>query len=164
MTNQRVVALAGALLAIASVAPAQEVTPFVYLGSSTSSGVGAAVRWPLPANLSVELETSYRWAEVNGLNSNLSLLFDFPDIGRVTPYVAAGIGLDQYGTAERSAAGSLVTQGRTAFAVNAGGGIRIRSDENWGIRTDARWLNGIGDRAPERWRLYNGVTFGRQER
>jgi len=32
-------------------------------------------------------------------------------------------------------------------------------DANWGIRTDARWFNGLGRDAGEHWRLYNGVTF-----
>jgi hypothetical protein len=168
-----VVTLMCAGLAVASAARAQdvpaaassagpEVTPYAFLGSGTSSGVGAAIRWPLPAHLSIELDTSYRRAEVNGLSSGLSLLFDFPDIGRVTPYAAAGVGLEQYGTAERSPAGALVTQGRTALSVNAGGGLRVRGEGSWGIRTDARWSNGIGERAPERWRLFNGVTFKAQ--
>jgi len=174
MRNQRVVALICAVLAVASSARAQdgsepassrqsiEVTPYVFLGSNTSSGFGAAVRWPLPARLSLELEANYRPGDVGLMDSNINLLFDFPEVGRVTPYVAGGIGLDQYVTADLSPAGNVVVQPRTAFSVNAGGGLRIRSDENWGIRTDARWFNGVGDRAPERWRLYNGVTFGRQ--
>ena len=173
MRNQHVVALVIAVLAVAGSARAQdgsepassrqgiEFTPYVFLGSETSSGVGAAVRWPLPAHLSVELETNYRRAEVSAVNANFNLLFDFPEVGRVTPYAAAGIGLDQFVIADTSPAGTLVAQARTALSVNAGGGLRIRSDENWGIRTDARWFNDLGDRGPERWRLYNGVTFRR---
>jgi hypothetical protein len=174
MTKRRViVALVFAMLAVATLVRAQETppppkshavpefTPYVFLGSGSSSGVGAAVRWPLRARLSAELETSYRWAEVGAVSSNLSLLFDFPEFARVTPYVAAGIGLDQYGFAERSPAGNILAQAGTAFSVNAGGGVRVRGDENWGIRADARWINGVGEKAPERWRLYNGVTFGR---
>jgi hypothetical protein len=141
-----------------------EITPYVFLGSVNSSGVGAAVRWPLTGPLSVELETSYRRSDVSPLSSNLSLLFDFPQVGRVTPYVVGGVGLDQYATADLSPAGKIIAQANTAFSVNAGGGVRVRGDENWGIRTDARWFNGIGERAPERWRLYNGVTFGRKGR
>jgi hypothetical protein len=137
-----------------------EITPYVFLGSLSSSGVGAAVRWPLPAHFSVELETSYRRSEVSPVNSNVSLLFDLPQVGRVTPYVVGGVGLDQYAIADLSPAGKIIAQAKTAFSVNAGGGVRVRGDENWGIRTDARWFNGIGARAPERWRLYNGVTFG----
>jgi len=174
MTNRGVVvALVSAMLAVATSARAQEsstpagspaaaeFTPFVFLGSGTSSGVGAAVRFPLPAHLSVELETSYRAAEIGALSSSLSLLYDFPRLACVTPYVAAGVGIDQYGFAELSPGGNLLTKTGTAFTVNAGGGVRVRADENWGIRADARWINGVGDKAPERWRLYNGVTLGR---
>lgn len=172
MTNRRViVALVSAMLAVATSTRAQEpsaeshaaaeFTPFVFLGSGTSSGVGVAVRFPLPAHLSAEVETSYRAAEIGALSSSLSLLYDFPTLACVTPYVAAGIGLDQYGFAELSPAGKLLTKTGTAFTVNAGGGVRVRADENWGIRADARWINGVGYKAPERWRLYNGITLGR---
>jgi hypothetical protein len=142
---------------------AVEITPYMFLGSGASSGVGAAVRWPLASRLSVELETSYRRAEIGALSSNLSLLFDLPRVGSVTPYVVGGVGLDQYGTPEFHA-GNLVTRERTAFSVNAGGGIRVQTDQNWGVRADARWFNDIGGSGPERWRLYNGVTFGRASR
>ena len=137
-----------------------EVTPYAFLGSDASGGVGGAVRWPLPAHLSVEFESSVRRSEVAPFSANVSLLFDFPELGRVTPYVAGGVGLDQYAFAEQFNSGNIVAHAGTAVSVNAGGGVRIRSNENWGIRTDARWINGIGQRAPERWRLYNGVTFG----
>ena len=143
---------------------AAEITPFVFLGSGATSGVGAAVRWPLVSRLSVELETSYRRAEIAGLSTNLSLLFDLPRMGPVTPYVAGGVGLDQYGTPEVLTDGRVVARKRTAFSVNAGGGVRVQAGENWGMRTDARWSKDIGRFAPERFRLYNGVTFGRTER
>jgi hypothetical protein len=141
---------------------AVEITPYLFLGSGTSTGVGAAARWPLASRLSVELETAYRRAEISALSFNLSLLYDLPRVGAVTPYLAGGIGLDQYGTAE-FLAGKVVARERTALSVNAGGGLRVKADENWGIRTDARWFNDIGT-GPERWRLYNGVTFGRAKR
>jgi hypothetical protein len=172
MTNRSVaVVLVGAMLAVATSARAQddatqagfratpEITPYVFLGSNGSSGVGAAVRWPLPNHFSVEVETSSRLSDVARLNANFSLLFDLPEIGRVTPYVAAGVGLDQYAYAETAPSGAMVAESFTAFSVNAGGGVRIRGDETWGMRTDARWFNGIGRKAPERLRLYNGVTF-----
>ena len=173
MRNQWLIgAIVCATLAIATSAAAEDgsanerpdITPFVFLGSNASWGVGAAVRWPLAGPLSVEAETSYRRSAVSPLNANVSLLFDFPQFGRITPYVAGGIGLDQYAFADTSSTGQIVTQAGTALSVNAGGGVRVRSTENWGIRTDARWSNGLGGRAPERWRVYNGVTFGRQGR
>lgn len=162
MTNPRVlVGLACAMVLAATSAHAQdgaEVTPYIFMGSNSASGLGAAVRWPLTAQLSVEFETAYRRAEIGAVSSNVSLLFDLPKIGSVTPYVAGGIGLDQYGTAE-DVAGRVVAFEKTAFSVNAGGGIRVQADQKWGIRTDARWFNDIG-RGPERWRLYNGLTLG----
>jgi hypothetical protein len=87
-----------------------------------------------------------------------------PSIGQATPYVAAGIGLDQYGFPVELPGRAVATQKGTAVTVNAGGGVRVPVAGNWGMRTDARWSNGIGSRAPERWRLYNGVTFGRGSR
>lgn len=172
MTNHRVaVVFAWAVLAVVISAHAQdgsaqarsqaqpEITPYVFLGSNASGGIGGAVRWPLLGPLSVELESSVRRAKVAAFSTSLSLLFDFPHVGRVTPYVAAGVGLDQYVVADLSPGGNVVPHAGSAFSVNAGGGVRIRGNDSWGIRTDARWINGVGQRAPEKWRLYNGVTF-----
>ena len=91
MTNRSVaVVFVGAMLAVATSARAQddatqagfratpEITPYVFLGSNGSSGVGAAVRWPLPNHFSVEVETSSRLSDVARLNANFSLLFDLP--------------------------------------------------------------------------------------
>jgi hypothetical protein len=163
----------GALLAVTSAASAQdqgapertpsaaEITPHVSLGSAGASGFGAAVRWPFGANLSVELEMSLRNAELNALGSNLSLLFDLPALGVVTPYVVAGVGLEQYGYATGSPGTPVIARTTTALTVNAGGGVRVAVGDTWGVRGDMRWFNGIGREAPERWRLYNGVTFSR---
>jgi hypothetical protein len=167
-----VVALTSAVLAVANSAGAQEllentksqtlveITPYVSLGPSASSGMGVAVRWPLAANFSVELDTGHRRAEVNGLSSSVSLLYDLPRMGRLIPYVAGGVGVEQYGFVTETAEHRLIIQGATALTVNAGGGLRVPVDHNWGVRTDARWSNGVGRTAPERWRVYNGVTFG----
>ena len=165
-------ALVCAALAVATSASAQngsadrspEITPYAFLGSDASSGVGTAVRWPLAGPLSVEVDTGARLSTVSPLSANVSLLFDLPQFARMTPYIAGGIGLDQYAFADTSLTGDFVAQSGTAVSVNAGGGVRVRGSENWGIRADARWFNGLGDRAPERWRLYNGVMFGRQAR
>ena len=136
-----------------------EVTPYVSLGSEASSGLGTAVRWPLGARFSIELETEHRRAETNGFLSNVSVMYDLPSCGRLTPYVVAGIGIEPYSFAYQSPFGGVATSAGTAVAVNAGGGVRVVGGSNWGMRTDARWSNGIGWRAPERVRLYNGVTF-----
>jgi opacity protein-like surface antigen len=141
-----------------------EITPYVALGSNGSSGVGGAVRWPLGSRFSLELETGYRRAEIDGLTTSLSLLYDLPAWGRLTPYAVAGTGIEQFGTVFQSPDGRLATRKGTALTINAGGGVRVAVNDRWGVRTDARWSNGLGWQAPERWRLYNGITFGRSGR
>lgn len=136
-----------------------EVTPYAALGSYPSSRVGAAVAFRLTPNVSVESEVGYGRDTTGRLSAAASLLYDLPRIGRVKPYLAAGAGLEEYATASRLPDGTLAAQRRTALAINAGGGVRVPVDETWGIRTDARWFNGLGRDAGEHWRLYNGVTF-----
>lgn len=137
---------------------AVEVTPYVSLGSFPSSRIGAAIAFPLTPSLSLESEVGYRHDPTGLLSLSASLLYDLPSIGRVTPYLAAGAGLEQYGTAAQLPDGTLATQERTAFAINAGGGLKVPVNDRWGIRTDARWFNGLGRDAGEHWRLYEGVT------
>jgi hypothetical protein len=167
-----VVAVTCAVLVVATNAAAQdtgderppvpvEVTPYVSLGSATSARIGAAIRWSLAPNLSAELETGYRRGEVHALSSSASLLYDLPSVGRVTPYIAGGVGLEQYGEAFEARDGALVTLPKTTVTLNAGGGVRVPVTQRLGVRSDARWFNGLGRTAPERWRLYNGVTLGR---
>jgi hypothetical protein len=136
-----------------------EVTPYVSLGSYASSRVGAAVAFRLTPNLSVESEVGYRHDTDGRLSAAASLLYDLPRVGLFKPYLAAGAGLEEYATASKLPDGALASQGRTAFAINAGGGLKVPVDDKWGIRTDARWFNGLGRDAGEHWRLYNGVTF-----
>jgi hypothetical protein len=135
------------------------VTPFVSLGSPFSSRVGGAIAFPLADNLSLEAEVGYRRQELNALSAHLSVIRDLPRIGRIRPYLAAGIGLEEYGTPLLQPNGTLATVGRMALSVNAGGGVKVPVDENWGVRADARWFNGVGDQAGEHWRIFNGVTF-----
>jgi len=136
-----------------------EVTPYVSLGSYPSPRVGAAVAFRLTPTLSVESEVGYLHDTTGRLSATASLLYDLPPMGRFKPYLAAGAGLEEYATAFRLPDGTLAAQSRTAFAINAGGGLKVPVDDNWGIRTDARWFNGLGRDAGEHWRLYNGVTF-----
>jgi len=135
------------------------VTPYVSLGSPFSSRVGAAIAFPLTNQMSLEAEVGYRRQEVNALSAHLSLLQDLPRIGRIRPYLAAGIGLEEYGTPVPQPSGTLATVERMALSVNAGGGITVPVDENWVVRADARWFNGVGEQAGEHWRLFNGVTW-----
>ena len=136
-----------------------EVTPYFSLGSYPSPRVGAAVAIRLTPTLSVETEVGYRRDTSARLSATASLLYDLPRIGRVMPYLAAGAGLEEYAAVLKLPDGALAAQPRTTFAINAGGGLKVPVDDNWGIRTDARWFNGLGRDAGEHWRLYNGVTF-----
>ena len=136
-----------------------EVTPYVSLGSYPSSRIGTAIAFRLTPTLSVESELGYGHDFAARLSVAASLLYDLPGIGRFKPYLAAGAGLEEYATASKLPDGALAAQRRTAFAINAGGGFKMPVDDNWGIRTDARWFNGLGRDAGEHWRLYNGVTF-----
>ena len=136
-----------------------EVTPYASLGSYPSPRVGAAVAFRLTPTLSVESEVGYRRDISGRLSMTASLLYDLPRVGRCVPYLAAGAGLEEYVTALRLPDGALRVQPRMAFAINAGGGLKVPVDDNWGIRMDARWFNGLGRNAGEHWRLYNGVTL-----
>jgi len=135
-----------------------QVTPFVSFGSTASSRIGAAIRFNLTPTLGVEAETGYRSGEINALSAHVSLLYDLPQVGDLTPYLAAGVGLEEYATAIGAPGVGIVQQQRLALAVNAGGGANVKVSQRWGVRADARWFNGLGS-APEHWRLYNGVTF-----
>src|SRR5690606_7625961 len=50
-----------------------------------------------------------------------------------------------------------IARRKTAFAVYAGGGVRVPIDDTWGARANARWFDTVG-KTPARWRVYNGVT------
>ena len=136
-----------------------QVTPFVSFGSTASSRVGAAIRFALTPRLGLEAETGYRRGEIGALSAHVSLLYDLPRVGNLTPYLATGIGIEEFATAADVPGLGLVTQERLALAVNAGAGVNAKVNQRWGVRTDARWFNGLGTNAPEHWRLYNGLTF-----
>jgi opacity protein-like surface antigen len=144
---------------VADSAALVEVTPYASLGSYPSSRVGTAMAFRLTPELSVESEVGYRHDPIGALSMSASLLFDLPRLGRVTPYLAAGAGLEQYATAFQLPGGALAAQQRTAVAINAGGGLKVSVNDSWGIRTDARWFNGLGRDAGEHVRIYDGVTF-----
>jgi opacity protein-like surface antigen len=144
----------------ASPAHAQaEVTPFVSIGSVNSPQVGAAIRFAWTSKLSLEVEASYRHANIDTFNTSVNLLYDLPRIGRAIPYVVGGVGLEQFGTVVEQPFG-LAVQRNVALAFNAGAGVRVPVTEKWGYRGDVRWSNALGRWGPESWRVYNGVTFG----
>ena len=158
-----------ALIAMVTIgaAPAHaqtEVTPFVSLGSVNSSRVGAAVRFAWTKNLSIEAEVGYRHAGIDALSTSVSLIRDLPRVGRAVPYLAGGVGLEQYGTAVAQPGGVLATQSNVGLTINAGGGVRVPVAGRWGYRSDVRWVNNLSTWGGEHWRVYNGVTFGASTR
>lgn len=118
-----------------------EVTPYVAVGTAGPSPVGAAVTVPVTSTLSVETDVAYRRGEgaINALSSNASLLYSLPRVGQATPYLAAGVGLSQYG-APVSDGIVIGTQPRLALTLNAGGGLKLPMNEKLDLRTDARWF------------------------
>jgi hypothetical protein len=134
------------------------VTPFLSLGDPLSSRVGTAITFPVTEAFSLEAELGYRNAEMHAVSAHLSALYDLPRWRRMAPYLAAGAGLEQYGIASEQPNGTLATQPRTAFSINAGGSVKVPVTNDWGLRTDARWFNGLGIQASEHWRVYNGVS------
>ena len=144
------------------VSSAVEVTPFVSLGSTGASPIGAAVSFPVTSKVSIETETGYRRGEgdVKAVSSTASVLYALPRVGRTTPYLAAGAGLGQYGAPVIARDGAIIgTERRTAFLVNAGGGLKVKAGETWGMRTDARWFKSFGNNGSEHWRVAHGVSF-----
>jgi hypothetical protein len=139
-----------------------EVTPYVALGSAGASPVGAAVTFPVTSTLSVETDVAYRRGEgrIHALSTNSSLLWFLPRVGQSTPYVAAGVGLSQYGAPVFSLDGPPIgTQARVAMTVNAGGGLKTPVNDKLDLRTDARWFKSFGKQGSEQFRVAQGISF-----
>jgi hypothetical protein len=152
----------GAWPAGAQEAKAAEVTPYVAVGSAGASPVGAAVTFPLTSTLSVETDVAYRRGEgrIHALSSRTSLLYALPRVGKTTPYVAAGVGLSQYGAPVFSSNGPPVgTDSRVALTVNAGGGLKMPMNSALDLRTDARWFKSFGRQGSEQFRVAQGISF-----
>ena len=153
----------GALPVRAQDAKTVEVMPYVAIGSAGVSPVGAAVTFPVTSTFSVETDVAYRRAEgrIHALSTNTSLLWFLPRIGPSTPYVAAGVGLSQYGAPVFSYDGPPIgTQSRVAMTVNAGGGLKMPVNDKLDLRTDARWFKLVGTQAPsEGFRVAQGISF-----
>ena len=139
-----------------------EVTPYVALGSAGASPVGTAVTFPVTSNLGVETDVAYRRGEgrIHALSTSTSLLWFLPRAGRSTPYLAAGLGLSQFGAPIFSSDGRPVaTQPRVAMTVNAGGGLKTAVNDRVALRTDARWFKSFGRQGSEQFRVAQGISF-----
>lgn len=152
----------GAVPAQAQEAKAVEVTPYVALGTAGASPLGVAVTFPVTSTLSVETDVAYRRGEgrIHALSTNASVLLFLPRVGHSTPYVAAGVGLAQYGAPVFSSDGPPIgTQPRLAMTVNAGGGLKMPMNEKLDLRTDARWFKSLGRQGSEQFRVAQGISF-----
>ena len=142
---------------------AVEVTPYLALGSAGASPVGAAVTFPVTSTLSVETDVAYRRGEgrIHALSTSTSLLRSLPRVGQSTPYLAAGVGLSQYGAPVFSSDHAPIgTQSRLAMTVNAGGGLKVPMNDTLALRTDARWFKSFGQQGSEQFRVAQGISFG----
>jgi len=154
-------ALAGMPVAAQEVRPVAEITPYVAVGSDAASPVGAAVTIPLTSRLNVETDVAYRQGEggIHALSASTSLLYFLPRLGQASPYVAAGIGLSQYGSPVfASGGGPSGTRSQLAATVNAGGGLKMPVNDSVDLRTDARWFKQIG-RGTDQFRVAQGISF-----
>ncbi len=139
-----------------------EITPYAALGSAAASPIGAAVTFPVTSTFSVETDVAYRRGEggIHALSSNVSLLYSLPRVGRSTAYLAAGVGLAQYGAPVFSSNGPPIgTDSRVALTVNAGGGLKVPMNEKLDWRTDARWSKSFGRQGSEQFRVAQGISF-----
>jgi hypothetical protein len=139
-----------------------EVTPYVAVGSAEAPPFGAAVTFPLTSTLSVETDVAYRRGEggIHALSTSTSLLYALPRLAQSTPYVAAGIGLSQYGAPIFSSSGYPIgTAPRVALTVNAGGGLKMPMNDALDLRTDARWFKSFGLQGSEQFRVAQGISF-----
>jgi hypothetical protein len=139
-----------------------EVTPYVAVGSAAASPVGAAVTFPVTSTLSIETDVAYRRGEgrINALSSSASLLWFLPRVGQSAPYLAAGVGLSQYGAPISSTNGRPIgTQPSLAMTVNAGGGVKMPINDQLDWRTDARWFKSFGRQGSEQFRVAQGISF-----
>ncbi|MCC7415741.1 MAG: hypothetical protein IT176_01280 [Acidobacteria bacterium] len=150
----------GVVPAVAQDAGKVEVTPYAAVGSAGASPVGVAITLPVNRTFSVETGVAYRRGEgrIHALRTDASLLWSLPRVGLFTPYVAAGLGLSQYGAPVFSSSGPPVgTLARVALTVNAGGGVKAPMNGKLDLRTDVRWFKALG--GSEQFRVAQGISF-----
>lgn len=167
VVGSAVVALIASTALTAAPAAAQdagpvEVTPYLAIGSAAAPPVGVAVTFPVTSSLSVETDVAYRRGEgdIRALSSSVAVLQHLPRLGAVRPYVAAGVGLAQYGAPVFAGSGPPIgAESRVAFTVNAGGGLKTPVNDSLDLRTDARWLKSFGRYGSEQFRVAQGLSF-----
>lgn len=150
------------MVEVAPDAKTVEATPYVALGSVGVSPVGVADTFPVTSTLSVETDVAYRRGEgrIHALSTNTTLLWSLPRVAESRPYVAAGVGLSQYGAPVFSSDGPPIgTQSRMAMTVNAGGGLKMPLNDKLDLRTDARWFKSFGKQGSEQFRVAQGISF-----
>lgn len=138
------------------------ITPYVAIGTAGASPVGVAVTVPMTSTLSLETDVAYRRGEgdLPTLSTSASLLYFLPRIGRSTPYLAAGVGLAQFGAPVFGASGPpMGTVSSVAFTANAGGGLKMPMTDTLDLRTDARWFKSFGRMGSEQFRVAQGIGF-----
>jgi len=138
-----------------------EITPYLAVGSAGASPVGVTVTFPVSATFSVETDVAYRRGEdIHALSTSGSLLYSLPRVGQVTPYVAGGVGLSQYGSPVFSGNGGPIgSQSRLAVTLITGGGLKIPVKEKMDLRTDARYYKSLGRQGSESFRVAQGISF-----
>jgi hypothetical protein len=138
-----------------------EVTPYVAIGSSGVSPVGATVTFPVTSTLSVETDVAYRRGEgLHALSTSGSLLYFLPRVGQAKPYIAGGLGLSQYGSPIFSSNGRPIgSQSRVAATLITGGGLTMPVNEKLDLRTDARYYKSFGRNGWEAFRVAQGISF-----
>jgi hypothetical protein len=152
----------GVLPLAAQESRAVEITPYVALGTEGISPIGAAVAFPVTPTISLETDLAYRRGEggIHAMSSSVSFLYSLPRIGQATPYLAGGVGLQQYGAPVFAPSGPPIgTQSRLATTMNAGGGLKVPMNESVDLRTDARWFKSFGKYGSEQFRVAQGISF-----
>jgi opacity protein-like surface antigen len=135
--------------------PSVLITPFFAFGDDLAPGGGGAFTFPWTGQLSVEMEASLG---TDAARSSVNLLYDMPRLGRFTPYLAGGIGVQRDEIDSNLASVDFNRPKTTEFAVNVGAGATISIGDRWSYRADFRWYNPDNE-WPESWRVFSGVTL-----
>ena len=107
----------------------------------------------------MEAEVGYRRLEMAAFATSANLLYGLPRARWIAPYIASGIGMEQYETPRSiPELGAVVIDKNIGLSLSLGAGVKVPLTERWGLRSDVRWLNPWG-KTPEGWRIYNGVTL-----